>query len=198
MDNPPDNHQEILNRCEYHLAYLGLDNFIELVKRQHPLIVVESTEDIKTIELRCLTFDEEETLNGIIFQGLGRAIDPEDNTGKPFVKDIIVKKEPNIEMINSSDETILNMGASEKQNNMEKTLFEDHDNHEDRSVPGTHPSKLPKSQSDNIRDKIGDTWDNTSVLGMDPNDMSVPGTDPGKLPKLHSDISDDTDDFECK
>ena len=57
MDNPTDNHQDLLDRCEFHLAYLGCGIFIELVKSQHPLIVVDSTEDIKMIELGCLTFD---------------------------------------------------------------------------------------------------------------------------------------------
>ena len=94
MDNPPDNHQYLLDRCEYHLVYLGCGSFVELVKRQHPLIVVESNDDIKTIELRCLTFDEEDTLNSVIYRGLGRAINHGKKPGKPFIKDMVIKQEP--------------------------------------------------------------------------------------------------------
>ena len=89
LDNPPDNHQDLLDRCEYHLAYLGHGIFVELVKRQHPVIEVDSTEDIKVIELGYLTFDEEEMLNSVIYRGLGRAIDPGDagdKVDKPFEK----------------------------------------------------------------------------------------------------------------
>ena len=34
LNDPPENHDRILERCEYHLVYLGKGNFIELVKRQ--------------------------------------------------------------------------------------------------------------------------------------------------------------------
>ena len=47
MDNPLDNHQDLLDRCEYHLVYLGCGSFVKLVKRQHSLIVVESNDDVK-------------------------------------------------------------------------------------------------------------------------------------------------------
>ena len=34
MNEPPDDHESILERCEYHLVYLGRGNFIELVQRK--------------------------------------------------------------------------------------------------------------------------------------------------------------------
>ena len=70
LNDPPGNHDSILEHCEYHLVYLGNGNFIELVKRQRPLIVVHTNEDIKTVEIGSLTFDEEETLNSVISKGL--------------------------------------------------------------------------------------------------------------------------------
>ena len=70
LNDPPGNHDSILEHCEYHLVYLGNGNFIELVKRQRPLIVVHTDEDIKTVEIGSLTFDEEETLNSVISKGL--------------------------------------------------------------------------------------------------------------------------------
>ena len=56
--------------------FLGRGNFVELVERQRPLITVYSDEDVKTIEIGQLTFDEEDTLNSVIFRGLGRGLDP--------------------------------------------------------------------------------------------------------------------------
>ena len=37
---------------------MGCILFIELVQSKNPLIVVESTEDVKMIELHCLTYNE--------------------------------------------------------------------------------------------------------------------------------------------
>ena len=51
LNDPPDNHDHILEHCEYHLVYLGKGTFIELVERQRPLIVVHSDDDIKTVEI---------------------------------------------------------------------------------------------------------------------------------------------------
>ena len=75
--------------------FLGRGNFIELVERQRPLITFYSDEDVKTIEIGRLTFDEEDTLNSVIFRGLGRGLDPTPPTkptGTPF-RQITIKKE---------------------------------------------------------------------------------------------------------
>ena len=96
MNNPPGDHDLLIERCEYHLVFLGRGNFIELVERQRPLIIVKSNEDIKTVEIGCLTFDEDEILNSVIFRGLGKGLDPMEvnkKLGIPFCKDII-KEEP--------------------------------------------------------------------------------------------------------
>ena len=95
LNDPPENHDRILERCEYHLAYLGRGNFVELVERQRPLITVHSDEEVKTIEIDRLTFDEEETLNSVISKGLGRALDPKSAmvpTYTPF-RQIPIKQE---------------------------------------------------------------------------------------------------------
>ena len=62
LNDPPENHDCILERCEYHLVYQGKGTFIKLVERQRPLIVVHTDDDIKTVEIGRLTFDEEETV----------------------------------------------------------------------------------------------------------------------------------------
>ena len=56
--------------------YLGKGTFIELVERQQPLLVVHTDDDIKTVEIGRLTFDEEETLNSVISMGLDAALKP--------------------------------------------------------------------------------------------------------------------------
>ena len=96
VNNPPEDHDLLIEICEYHLVFLGRGNYIELVERQQPLIIVKSNEDIKTVEVGCLTFDKDETLNSVMFRGLGKALDcTEENKrlGIPFLKDII-KEEP--------------------------------------------------------------------------------------------------------
>ena len=70
LNDPPENHDSILKRCDYHLVYLGNGKFIELAERQRPLIVVHTDDDIKTVEIGSLTFDETETLNSVISKGL--------------------------------------------------------------------------------------------------------------------------------
>ena len=95
LNDPLENHDCILERCEYHLAYLGRGNFVKLVERQRPLIIVHSDEEVKTVEIRRLTFDEEETLNSVISKGLGRALDPKSAmvpTYTPF-RQIPIKQE---------------------------------------------------------------------------------------------------------
>ena len=69
LNDPPKNHDRILEHCDYHLVYLGNGNFIELAERQRPLIVIHTDDDIKTVEIGSLTFDEEETLNSVISKG---------------------------------------------------------------------------------------------------------------------------------
>ena len=74
MENLLDHHDELLSPCELQLSYMGHGLFVELVRRKHPLIIVNKDMDVKTIKLGCLTFDEEETLNYIIYHGLGKAL----------------------------------------------------------------------------------------------------------------------------
>ena len=76
LNDPPENHDHILEICEYHLVYLGKGNFVELVERQRPPIIVHSDDDVKTVELGRLTFDEEETLNSVISKGLDIVLNP--------------------------------------------------------------------------------------------------------------------------
>ena len=76
LENPPVSHEELIVCCELHLAYMGQGQFIELVERKHPLIMVNQDQDvdIKTIEVGTLMFDELEMLNYVIYHGLGMAV----------------------------------------------------------------------------------------------------------------------------
>ena len=82
MENPPGSHDELLAHCDLHLVYMGRRQFVELVKRKHPLIIVNEDTDIKTIELGHLMFDELETLNYVIYRGLGMALGLGENQQK--------------------------------------------------------------------------------------------------------------------
>ena len=67
----------LMERCEYHLVFLGRINFVE---RQRPLIIVDSNEYVKTLEIGQLTFDETDTLHSVIHRGLGVGVDPNIST----------------------------------------------------------------------------------------------------------------------
>ena len=95
MENLPDHHDELLSHCELHLAYMGHGLLVELVRRKHLLIIVNQDMDVKTIELGCLTFDEEETLNYIIYHGLGKALGSGDEPSRKQESTVpTVKQEP--------------------------------------------------------------------------------------------------------
>ena len=44
MNNPPGDHDLLIERCEYHLVFLGRGNFIELVERQRLLIIINNSQ----------------------------------------------------------------------------------------------------------------------------------------------------------
>ena len=178
MDKAPSDHQQLSKMCDYHLVFLEHGCFAELVERQHPLILVELTDrDVKVLELGILTSDEEETLNSIIFCGLGFAL----GSGEPFVTDIEVKKEPYDSGDSNNDDTDnLQKGVpdtySGKLPNDTSSLDQRTDimDKESMSVPGTDPSN---SLDDNHSMDVN--IDNQRTDIMDKESMSVPGTDPG-------------------
>ena len=57
--------------CQLHLVYLGRNLFVELTKRLNPIQIIATNEDVKVISLGELTFDESETLDKVIYLGLG-------------------------------------------------------------------------------------------------------------------------------
>ena len=61
--------------CNFHLVYLGRGLFVELMERKRPLTVVEENVDTKTVVIDELTFDEQDTLNKVIYCGLGFGVD---------------------------------------------------------------------------------------------------------------------------
>ena len=100
LERQPMDHNELLNKCNFHMAYVGRGLFVELTKRKHPIIIVDSTDDIKAIDMCCLTYDESENVDSIIFKGLRFGKDPDKSpncTGVPFIKDLpwpMIKCEP--------------------------------------------------------------------------------------------------------
>ena len=123
---------------------------MELVERQHLLIAIESTEeDIKTIEIGILTFDKEETLNSVIYRGLGVGIDPKAKSGKPFAKDEIIKKDIDYESdmysgegsVPGTDPRKRLCGDATNDASWSGTCTETDTHSAEGSVPGTDPSK---------------------------------------------------------
>ena len=75
IKKPPKNHDTLLAMCNFHLVYLGRSLFVELTEREHPLIFVEETADVKTVFIGELTFDESETLDKVMYHGLDVGVD---------------------------------------------------------------------------------------------------------------------------
>ena len=74
MNDPSSDHHINIDRSHIHLAYLGRGLYIELVKRDTPLkIINEDSKDL--IVLGTLESDERATLDLAINQGLGVALD---------------------------------------------------------------------------------------------------------------------------
>ena len=68
-------HDELVRICNFHLVYLGRGLFVELTERIQPLTTVEENADSKMVVIGELTLDEEDTLNKVIYHGLGVGID---------------------------------------------------------------------------------------------------------------------------
>ena len=68
-------HDELVKICNFHLVYLGRGLFVELMERIQPLTTVEENADTKMVVIGELTFDEQDTLNKVIYRGLGVGID---------------------------------------------------------------------------------------------------------------------------
>ena len=100
LKRQPMDHNELLNKCNFHMAYVGRCLFVELTNRKHPIIIVDSTHDIKAIDMCCLMHDKLETVDSIIFKGLVFGKDPDKSpncTSVPFIKDLpgpMIKSEP--------------------------------------------------------------------------------------------------------
>ena len=68
-----------------------------MVARDRPLVIIEESDDIKSLEIGRLTFDESSTLDSVIQRGLGVGIDPAlTNTG-PEIKKEVSEPEPSIQ-----------------------------------------------------------------------------------------------------
>ena len=136
MENPLDHHGELLACCELHLAYMGHGLFVELVRRKHPLIIVNQDTDVKTTELACLTFDEEETLNYIVYHGIGKALGSGDEPSRKQESTVpTVKQEPPVNMEHPPPDADSSTGHEPEGDSVPGT--ESNDN-----VPGTDPAQL--------------------------------------------------------
>ena len=71
--NPP--HDEIVDKCDFHLIYLGRGIYAELVKRDHPLVELNDKDGTKSLVIRMLTTVESGVVNKLVHLGLGFGID---------------------------------------------------------------------------------------------------------------------------
>ena len=99
LKNPLNDHDKILEMCQLHLVYLGRNLFVELTKRLNPIQIIESNEDVKVISLGELTFDESETLDKVLYRGLGVGVHriPGVPAHTKYGSKVIIKQEHNEE-----------------------------------------------------------------------------------------------------
>ena len=101
IKNQSLSHNELVKMCNFHLVYLGRGLFVELTERKQPLTIVEENADTKTVVIGELTFDEQDTLNKVIYHGLGFGIDRSreqirsttHTAGHEINRDITIKEE---------------------------------------------------------------------------------------------------------
>ena len=93
-DNPP--HDDIVNKCEFHLLYLGRGIYTELVKRDHPLVEVNELEGSKSLVVGTLSTVEDGAVNKLVHLGLGFGVDrtAETKDVKVSVEDTVPEGEP--------------------------------------------------------------------------------------------------------
>ena len=91
---PSNNHAKDLDKCELHLCYLGRGIFIELVKRQTLLQVLEDMKDgVKSLVIGEITQHEYQSLDKAISTGLGIGLKTEDCKSEPTKSTISKKSE---------------------------------------------------------------------------------------------------------
>ena len=76
MESLSENHQNDLEKCDLHLCYLGRGIFMELVKREVPLQVVDDNKpNVHSLIIGELTMEENLTYDELSHLGLGVAVD---------------------------------------------------------------------------------------------------------------------------
>ena len=76
MESLSENHQSDLKKCDLHLCYLGRGIFMELVKCEVPLQVVDDNKpNVHSLIIGELTTEENLTYDELSHLGLGAAID---------------------------------------------------------------------------------------------------------------------------
>ena len=78
IDSQPDDHADLISECLIHVAYLGHRLFVELVKCDKPLEVINSVNGARPYVLGELTIVEQETFNKTLRTGLGVGINKDD------------------------------------------------------------------------------------------------------------------------
>ena len=84
-------HTKDIEKCDVHLCYLGRGLFVELVKRDVPLQILDDAKDhVKSLVVCELTIKEATTVDMIIHTGLGVALDSNvADHCQPTVKELV-------------------------------------------------------------------------------------------------------------
>ena len=69
-------HIQDIEKCNVHLCYLSRGLSVELVKRDVPLQILDTKDDVKSIVVGKLSVEEVRTIDNIIHTSLGVALDP--------------------------------------------------------------------------------------------------------------------------
>ena len=77
MESPPDDHADLISKCLIHVAYVGRGLFVELVKREKPLEVIQSKDGLLSYVVGELSVMEQSSFDIILRTGLGASTSKE-------------------------------------------------------------------------------------------------------------------------
>ena len=162
LKNPLNDHDKILEMCQLHLVYLGRNLFVELTKRLNPIQIIESNEDVKVISLGGLTFDESETLDKVIYRGLG--------VGVHRIPGVPVHAKYGLQVTNPPSEVIIKQEHNEEsETNIisaeERTGDpEPHSSRDQNLEEESYKTKEKDSLTERVRQQESETEKETSIV----------------------------------
>ena len=142
----PNNHDELMDHCNLHLAYLGRGIFLTLTERDKPLQVIPTSDDVKPVIIGELTNKEEEMVDHLLKAGLGVAIYRPIVPQKQATASTVTKPEPKDHgepKASTSDKVATEMAQLVTQSSVSENIPASSSSHPDSLPPSTKGDSAP-------------------------------------------------------